>query len=116
MSTSGGSSDVGGTTGSVGVFDTLLLTINPALDTDEYPTDWTQFSITVSGVGAPTTGRFAFRYFVTDTNVHADYIGIDTVEVNPNSTPPPVPEPAVLPLLVLGLTAVIWVHRSRLVS
>jgi hypothetical protein len=105
FSTSGASIDVGATDVSVGDFTSLLLTINPTLDPNGYPTGWTQFSATVTGLGGPATGRYAFRYFVTDTNVNADYIGIDTLQVTP------VPEPAMLPILSLSLVALGWARR-----
>jgi hypothetical protein len=101
LSTNGGSADVGGTASSVGDFGTLLLTINPALDPNGYPTSWTEFTLTLSGLSGPTDGRLAFRYFVTDTNTNANYIGIDDVTV----APAPVPEPATLTLLGLGLAS-----------
>jgi hypothetical protein len=44
---------------------------------------WTQYTATISGVGAPTNGRLAFRYFVTDagaSGTNSNFIGIDTVE------------------------------------
>jgi subtilisin-like proprotein convertase family protein len=82
MSANGASTDVGASDSSVGDFTTLLLDINPTLVTGVYPTTWTQFSITISGLGAPTTGRLAFRYYVTNggpSGANSDYIGIDTV-------------------------------------
>ena len=82
LSTAGASTDVGATSTSVGVFTTLLLDINPTLVTGVYPIVWTQFTVTVSGLGAPNTnGRLAFRYFVTSggpSGANSDYIGIDT--------------------------------------
>jgi hypothetical protein len=110
FSASGASTDVGATDASVGVFTNLLLTVNPALNPNGYPTAWTQFSVTVSGLGGATTGRFGFRYFVPDTNVNANYIGIDTVRVNAVT---PVPEPAMLPILSLSLAALGLVRRVR---
>jgi len=92
FSTSGASTDVGATDASVGVFTNLLLTVNPTLNPNGYPTAWTQFSLAVSGLGGPVTGRYAFRYFVPDTNLNANYIGIDTVQITA------VPEPAMLPI------------------
>ena len=83
MSTNGTSTNVGASATSVGDFTTLLLTINPNLSTGTaYPTAWTQFTATVSGLSAPTTGRFAFRYFVTNGGsaaANSDYIGLDDV-------------------------------------
>jgi hypothetical protein len=100
----GGSGNVGSTDASVGDFTTLLLTVNPALS-GLYPSEWTQYSVALSGVGLGT-GRFAFRYDVPDTNVNGDYIGIDSVVVNH------VPEPATVALVSLGLAGLI-ARRGR---
>lgn len=86
MSTAGASTNVGATDASVGDFTTLLLDINPTLTTGVYPTAWTQFTVTISGLGAATTGRIGFRYFVTNgglNGANSDYIGIDTFEYAP---------------------------------
>jgi hypothetical protein len=108
FSTSGASANVGATDVSVGDFTNLLLTINPALAPNGYPTGWTQFSATVSGLGGSAIGRYGFRYFVPDTNINANYIGIDTLQVNSV-----IPEPAMLPILSLGLAALAWACRAR---
>ncbi len=82
QSTNGASTDVGTSNTSVGDFTNLLLTINPTLTPTGYPNQWTQFTVTVSGLSGPTTGRFAFRYFVTSggpTGANSDYIGVDNV-------------------------------------
>src|SRR5581483_9064959 len=99
LSLNGGSTDVGATDASVGDFSTLLLTINPALVPGGFPEGWALFQATISGLGGPTDGRFAFRYNVSDTSVNGDYIGIDTVSVTA------VPEPSTLMLLGFGLFA-----------
>jgi hypothetical protein len=96
LSTNGASTNVGGTDSSVGDFNTLLLSINPGLSTTGYPDAWTGFTVPV-GLGAGATGRYAFRYFVTDTNNNGDYIGIDSVSISA------VPEPA----SILGLATII---------
>ena len=103
MSTNGDSTNVGTTSVDVGDFTTLMLDINPTLTTTGYPNVWTQFTVTVSGVASPTTGRLAFRYFVEfggPNGQNSDYIGIDTVGFfcvvptpSPTVTPTPAPAP-----------------------
>jgi subtilisin-like proprotein convertase family protein len=83
MSSTGASTNVGTTATSVGDFTNLLLTINPNLVWTEYPAEWTAFTVTVSGLPAPVSGRFAFRYFVENggpSGLYSDYIGIDEVQ------------------------------------
>lgn len=109
LSTNGASTDVGVTDTSVGDFTTLLLTINPALDPGGYPDDWALFSVTLSGLGGPFSGRFAFRYNVPDASTNADYIGIDTVLVTSV-----VPEPPVLALGAFGLVLLGFARRRGL--
>jgi len=108
ISTNGASSDVGATDASVGDFTTLLLSINPALDPNIYPTSWTEFNAFLGAFAG--TGRIAFRYFVTDTNVNADYIGIDSIVVSS------VPEPASLFSIALGLILIAGVARRRIAA
>ncbi len=82
LSTAGTSTNVGATSTSVGDFTTVLLTINPTLTLNVYPKVWTQFTATISGLAAPTTGRIAFRYFVTSAGgggTNSNFIGIDDV-------------------------------------
>ena len=82
MSTNGTSQNVGTTATSVGDFTTLLLDINPTYTTSDYPNAWTNFVVTVTGLGGPVKGRMAFRYFVESGGPggeNSDYIGIDTV-------------------------------------
>jgi hypothetical protein len=89
LSTNGASTNVG-TGAAVGDFTTLLLSINPTLTTTGYPTSWTQFTVTISGLPAPTSGRIAFRYYVTSggpTGTNSDYIGIDNVVYTPYVCP-----------------------------
>ncbi|HVZ96157.1 MAG TPA: choice-of-anchor J domain-containing protein [Chitinophagaceae bacterium] len=74
---------------SPGKFTNLLLDINPNLiyssvihsDIGAYPTQWTRFIVTVSGIGKPAKGRFAFRYYVSQggSNGNASGVGIDSV-------------------------------------
>ena len=110
LSSSGASTDVGTTDTSVGDFNALLLTINPLLNAAGYPDAWTHFSATVSGLGAATTGRYAFRYFVSDTDTNANYIGIDTVSID---GVPGVPEPASILTLGSALAGLVLVRRLK---
>lgn len=62
----------------------------------DFDTGWTNETIIVDGSG---TGRFAFRYFVDNTNINGNYIGIDNVTVD-------IPEPtstALFGIAILGL-------------
>ncbi len=82
LSTNGSSVNVGATNTSVGDYTTLLLDINPTLSTTGYPSVWTQYTATISGLAGPTAGRIAFRYFVTNggpSGANSDNIGIDNV-------------------------------------
>src|SRR5204862_2232688 len=100
MSTNGASTDVGATATSVGDFQTLLLDINPTYTLTGYPNAWTQFTVTVSGVPSPTTGRLAFRYFVENggpTGANSDYIGIDTFQFSGGCSGGPTPTPSPTP-------------------
>jgi hypothetical protein len=84
LSLAGASGDVGTTATSVGVFTTLLLDINPTYTATGYPAVWTEYVITLSGIGSPTLGRLAFRYFVEGggpSGFRSDIVGIDTVSL-----------------------------------
>ncbi|UQB68845.1 T9SS-dependent choice-of-anchor J family protein [Epilithonimonas zeae] len=90
MSTNGASTNAGSSAATVGDFSTLLLSINPTLVANVYPQVWTQYTITISGLSAPTSGRIAFRYFVTGAGslgINSDYIGIDNVVYTPYICP-----------------------------
>ena len=81
MSLNGASTNAGATATSVGDFTNLLLDINPTYGA-AYPETWQQFTVIISGVPAPTSGRLAFRYFVENggpSGANSNYIGIDEV-------------------------------------
>lgn len=81
LSTNGASTNVGTLATDVGDFTTLLLEINPGLNFNVYPEVWTEYSVTLSGLGNNVAGRLAFRYFVTNAGISGDnsnYIGIDS--------------------------------------
>jgi MYXO-CTERM domain-containing protein len=90
-------------------FTTTMLTINPTLaGGTAYPNVWTQFTVTVSGLGGPTSGRFAFNYNVTGggpSGANSDFIGIDDVQYTA------VPAPGAFALL--GLAGVFGARRRR---
>ncbi len=81
MSTNGASTNAGATNTSVGDFTTLLLDINPTYTATGYPTAWTKYTLTMSGLPvAGISGRIALRYFVEGAGpagANSDYIGID---------------------------------------
>lgn len=82
LSTSGASTDVGISATSTGDFGMLLLDINAGYTAVDYPSGWTTYTVTVSGLPAPAKGRFAFRHFVEGGGPggsRSDYIGIDAV-------------------------------------
>jgi hypothetical protein len=100
FSTNGGSTNLSD-------FSNLFPPINPLLTPGGYPSEWTQYTLDFSALlSTATTGRLAFRYFIDDSSVNGDYIGIDSLTVKP------VPEPATLTLLGLGLAGVA-VRRRR---
>jgi len=103
MSTNGSSTNVAD-------FTNLVLDINPTLVAGGYPNvDWTNFNTALTGLGGPTQGRLAFRYFVTNggpSGANSNYIGIDTV-----SYTDAVPEPATM--VVLGAAALAAAARKR---
>ena len=80
MSTAGNSTNVGTLPEDVGDFTEVLLDINPTEQQGVYPSQWTEYTITLAGLGGPTSG-LAFRYYVHDSGLQGtagDYIGIDT--------------------------------------
>ena len=86
LSTNGSSTNVGASNISVGDFSNVLLEINPTLNAALYPAIWTQYTITISGLASPTTGRIAFRYFVPNggpSGTNSDLIGIDDFVYTP---------------------------------
>ena len=127
MSTDGASTDVGTGATDVGDFTELLVEINPNLDVGGYPQDWTEFMVNPPPVPAGTTGRFGFRYFVTNagpTGVNSNYIGIDTVDYD-FVAPPEEPDVNVLEIptltwgglallaLLIGTAAALTLGRRR---
>ena len=109
LSTNGTSTDIGTTATDVGDFSTLLLSINPTLLQNVYPETWTEYTLPIKKGGV---GRVAFRYFVTNTVVNGNYIGIDTVEIKkgfpwstflPAITGEASPPPQPIPDMVTGL-------------
>jgi hypothetical protein len=86
-------------------FTVTLLSINEALTTGTYPESWTQFTVTLSGLSGPTSGRFAFNYNVPDTNLNANYVAFDVVEFTP------IPEPTTI--LGIGIGGILALRGLR---
>ncbi len=121
ISYSGASTDIGLGSDAVGDFDTLLLTVNEALTTTGYPSEWTLFGGLLEGVSG-RSGRLAFRYFVPDAGqngANSDYIGIDSFEfthsfANGGELNSAVPEPGTWAAgVVAGLLTLRAWQRSR---
>ena len=100
MSTNGASTNVGTGAAAVGDFTTLLMDINPTQVQGVFLNQWTLYTITISGLPAPTSGRLAFRYYVTSggpSGADSDYIGIDNVVYTPYVCPAFTVSPASIP-------------------
>ncbi len=85
VSTAGASTNVGSSATSVGDFTSLVLEINEVENPTGYPNAWTQYTATLSGIPGGTTGRIAFRYYVSDGGPGgngSNYIGIDRVQID----------------------------------
>ncbi len=87
-------------------FGTTLLTINPGLTLTGYPSVYTQFTAVLSGLGGPTSGRFAFNYNPTNAGpagANSDFIAIDSVAYTVVAIPEPTSALALVGLCVGGL-------------
>ena len=71
-----------------GLFTEALIDINPsyksqiatAPDPLAYPSNWTRFEHTISGLNSPVSGRFGFRYYIEDALTNGWGIGLDQVQ------------------------------------
>ncbi len=113
LSTNGSSTNVGTSANAVGDFITPLGDINPtyaqttltSTGPDGYPITWTQYTynIPVSNF----QGRIGFRYFIQDTSIRANLIGLDSFSTTANL----VPEPSSYVLMGLGLAGLAYRRR-----
>lgn len=72
---------------------------NLLFDSSTIGNAWTLENIAIAAQGAGATGRLAWRYFIPDTSVAGDYLGIDTVTITA------VPEPSVVASMLMGFGA-----------
>lgn len=73
---------IGATSSELGGFTTPLVDINSTyLPTAAgFPTTWTKFEATISGLNKPVKGRFAIRYFLNlQDGAHGDEVVVDDV-------------------------------------
>jgi len=71
-----------------GAFTENLLDINPGYLNQVkvnpsplgFPADWTRFEVKLTGLNKPRSGRFAFRYLITDGNENGWGVGVDKVQ------------------------------------
>jgi len=94
LSSTGGTTFATGLPTDLGSFTSLIFDINPLLVTtpptsvnngvvNGYPQAWTVYQVPVTGVTGTVTGRFAFRYFVTNggpNGNNSNFIGLDAVK------------------------------------
>jgi len=100
-SNNAGSSNVGSTPTSTGDFQLL------ATYTADSDTGWVDESMMLGGLGGTASGRFAFRYVVSDVSTAGDYVGLDNVRANS------VPEPGSIALVGLGLAGAAFARRRK---
>lgn len=95
FSTAGTATNMAAPASNVGTYTNLMLDINPLYSltsatavtngtmVNGYPGSWAVYTLVVTGVPTPMTGRFAFRYFVENggpTGANSNYVGIDGVK------------------------------------
>jgi|tagenome__1003787_1003787.scaffolds.fasta_scaffold18322878_1 hypothetical protein len=91
------------TDSTVGDFSILLLSLNPGLSASGYPNGWTFETVSLAPYSGLSSGRMAFRYYVSDTSANGDYVGLENVLLTSN-----VPEPGSGALLASGVLAALW--------
>ncbi len=68
----------------LGGYTTLAIEINPALTAAGYPSVWTEYTHTVTGLPVATNTKVAFRYFVPNggpAGNNSNLIGVDTFSI-----------------------------------
>jgi hypothetical protein len=78
------SDSIGTESTDVGGFTKPLIDVNPVYKISgpgDYPTTWTKFEATITGLNKPDSGRFALRYFVEiNGGANGDEVAVDKVE------------------------------------
>jgi hypothetical protein len=78
------SDSIGELSTDVGNFTSPLLDINPLYKVSppgDYPSTWTKYEATITGLNQPDSGRFALRYFVElNGGANGDEIAVDKLD------------------------------------
>jgi hypothetical protein len=78
------SDSIGQTSADVGYFTNPLLDINSLFKVsppNDYPSTWTKYEVTISGLNQPDSGRFALRYYLPlNGGANGDELAIDKLE------------------------------------
>jgi autotransporter-associated beta strand protein len=90
LSTNGTSTNVGSSSTTFGDFTNVVGTVNPNVTANVYPTSWTTFTYTVTGLSNVFSGRVAFHSYYPNggfgSGTNGDTVGLAQVVYTANNT------------------------------